>query len=122
MKTLLTFCLPLVLLTAGCVELPQTNDPPAAPVLASTGLLEPGLGVGIDVTCTDPDDDRVTIQFSAALGGVQQDFNWTSFIDSGATETFYLGLGYGDWVIRAVARDELDEEGEVGVLELNVHP
>ncbi|MEZ4387893.1 MAG: hypothetical protein R3D98_10010 [Candidatus Krumholzibacteriia bacterium] len=117
-----TLCLLLAVLAGACAELPQTNDPPGPPVLESTGIYQAGVGVAVDVTCTDPDGDRVTIRFTAVSGVNRVDFDWTSFIASDRIETFYLGLGVGDWIITAVARDELDELGAPGVLELNVHP
>jgi hypothetical protein len=114
----------VILITAvlgGCAQLPQKNDPPDPPELNSSGTFEPGLGVPVDVTCHDPDGDRVTIQFMAVTGGVAQPFEWTSFIDSGATETFYLDLSLGDWVLEAVARDELDEMGDPSAISITVH-
>jgi hypothetical protein len=111
----------LILACGGCAELPLDNEPPEAPVLVSTGTVEPGLGVAIIATCRDPDGDRVTLQFSASSGGTVIPFEWTSFIEDGATEVFYLQLALGAWVVEAVARDELDEVGERSSIALTVH-
>ena len=111
-----------LLTLAGCAELPLENSAPEPPVLASDGVYHAATGVAVDVTCVDPDGDRITILFTAVSATVQQDFAWTSFIDSGQTATFYLDLGLGDWTLRAVGKDELAESGDMGTLDLNVHP
>lgn len=111
----------LILACGGCAELPLDNEAPEAPVLASTGIVEPGLGVAISATCRDPDGDRVTLQFSASSGGTVIPYEWTSFIEDGVTEVFYLQLAPGAWVVEAVARDELDEVGERSSIALTVH-
>ncbi|MBD3220745.1 hypothetical protein GF314_05845 [bacterium] len=109
-----------LLMAAGCAELPLDNAPPDPPLLVSDGVLEPGFGVAVDVVCHDPDGDRVTIQFLARAGAVEQPFVWTSFIQSDVAETFYLPLAPGEWVLEAVARDELDETGDPAAITLSV--
>ena len=111
----------MILACVGCAELPLDNDPPDAPFLESDGAYEPGLGVAIRATCRDPDGDRITLQFSTISGVTEVVFEWTSFIESRATEVFYLPLGPGDWLVKAAPRDELDEVGEPSWLELTVH-
>src|SRR5210317_1080584 len=97
--------LALLLAVAGCAKLPLDNGAPSAPelALASSQINN----VAIQVMVDDPDGDRVTLKFRAtnALGAVV-DFSWTSFVDSGSEEIFYLGLGLGQWTISAQAKDE----------------
>jgi hypothetical protein len=112
----------LLVLTAlaACAKLPLDNEAPAAPVIASDGILTP-YGVAVQVTVDDPDADRVTLHFRAdnGLGGVQ-DFAWTSFIDSGQDEVFYLGLNVGQWTLTARARDEWEELSPTARLDVQV--
>ncbi len=99
----------VVLGLGGCAPLPLGNDAPDLPVISSTGVLIPSYGVPVDVTVVDPDGDRVAVQFRVFSGPTPSDSNWTVYVDSGTTNTFYLNLAAGSYTLQVRARDELDE-------------
>ncbi len=98
----------------------MNNSAPDAPVLASDNILRPG-GVEIRVTVNDLDGDMVAMEFQAIhSSGEAQYYVWTSFIDSGQEEIFYLDLSLGPWTVNARAKDELAETSEYSTIELSV--
>ena len=111
----------LLILSAGCAKLPLDNGAPAAPQLASDGVLE-YYGVEIIVTVDDPDGDMVTLAFQATNpSGVMQDFAPTNFIASGRQESFILNLNaVGLWTLTARATDELAEVSPAASIEVLV--
>ena len=119
MRSLITI-LVLACLMSGCAKLPLDNGAPAAPELSLSGPPQTN-NVAVEVMVDDPDGDRVSLKFTATpSSGVAQDFAWTSFLDSGETEVFYLGLGSGTWTLTAKAKDEWEEESRTRVLQVVV--
>jgi hypothetical protein len=108
------------MLLPGCAKLPLANDPPEVPSFHSTGISEPGFGVPVTVAASDPDGDRVSIQFRTILGVDVQESAWTSFVESGSTTEFYLNLAPGTYTLQARAKDELEEMSDYGAVELVV--
>ncbi len=112
--------LALLLTISGCAKLPLDNGAPASPELSSDGLYS-SWGVEIMVTANDPDGDMVTILFETYRNGSPANiFSPTSFIASGQQESFFLNLTPGQWEVRALARDEWEEESPETVMELTV--
>jgi hypothetical protein len=119
MKSLITI-LVLACLMSGCAKLPLDNGAPAVPELSLSGPPQAN-NVAVEVTVDDPDGDRISLKFIATHStGATQDFAWTSFLDSGETEVFYLGLSTGTWTLSAKAKDEWEEESKARVLEVVV--
>ena len=110
----------VLLLLTGCAMLPLDNEAPDVPELQSDGVRHVNFGVPVTVICTDPDGDRVAVRFRAVNGPAQLEFAWSTYLASGDTTVFYLDLPLGPWRLEAWARDELDETGARGSLELTV--
>lgn len=109
-----------LLTLSGCAKLPLDNSAPSAPEISTEGTPQVN-NVAVQVLVDDPDGDRVTLKFRAThSGGSVQEFSWTSFIDSGKRETFYLGLGSGQWTLSAQAKDELAEVSSSSSIDITV--
>ena len=112
------FC--TLVLLAGCAKLPLENSAPGTPILTSDGIRH-AAGIEVLVSVDDPDNDKVTMQFRATqTSGTVQEFSWTSFIDSGSEEIFYLNLSLGQWTVTATAKDEWEELSGVATMDLLV--